>query len=81
LWEVNDLFSYWRDHPPLHVLLGACLLKQPAPSASSPDSARSQVSELKTTVAALGGSVSKRLPAVYRTHNASSYQTTSETGL
>ena len=25
LWQVHELFAYWNEHPPVHVLLAAYL--------------------------------------------------------
>jgi hypothetical protein len=25
LWQVHELFEYWNEHPPVHVLVGAYL--------------------------------------------------------
>lgn len=25
LWQVDELFEYWNQHPPVHILLGAYL--------------------------------------------------------
>jgi hypothetical protein len=61
LWEVNELFDYWQDHPPTHVLVGAYLLKGQKHQRSS----RGQLDELSRLVGSFGGLVGKKLPPAY----------------
>jgi len=68
LWELNELMAYWKDYPPTHVLVGAYLMggkgkgvgknrRQPA----------GHFDELTQAVSFAGGSVSKKLPLIYKT--------------
>jgi len=67
LWEVNELFEYWRDYPPTHILVSAYLTggKQ-----SSSDKNRlksnSNLDDLAQAVSLAGGRVSNKRPRIYQ---------------
>ncbi len=68
MWDVNDLFEYWQESPPTHVLVAAYLLGDKKRSGGK--GKRSQTSgfeELATAVHLAGGAVRGKLPASYRT--------------
>jgi hypothetical protein len=66
--EVTDLFSYWRDYPPTHVLVGAYLsgAKKNPSFKSRKGSIKTSFDELAQAVASAGGAVNNLLPAVYK---------------
>ncbi|HET6842179.1 MAG TPA: hypothetical protein VFK06_10930 [Candidatus Angelobacter sp.] len=70
MWDVNDLFEYWQESPPTHVLVAAYLLSgskkqrglgKPGRSPSLPG-----FSELTAAVNLAGGAVKGKLPELYR---------------
>ena len=68
MWDVNDLFEYWQESPPTHVLVAAYLLGDKRRTRGK--GKRSQASgfdELATAVHLAGGGVKGKLPASYRT--------------
>jgi hypothetical protein len=64
LWEANDLFEYWQNHPPVHLLVAAYLTGGKRGSNHTGRN-RDKLDELVQTIAGLGGSVTKKLPQVY----------------
>jgi len=71
LWEVNDLFEYWQESPPTHVLMAAYLLggnkKQRSSGRPSRNPSLPGFSELTSAVNLAGGAVKGKLPENYRT--------------
>lgn len=68
LWEANDLFSYWQDYPPTHVLVAAYLLPEKRRSTGAEKGAGSKsMEEMRRAVEMAGGSFKGPLPAIYRT--------------
>jgi len=72
LWDVNDLFEYWQESPPTHVLVAAYLLgggnkKQRGSGRPSRSQSLPGFSELTTAVNLAGGAVKGKLPENYRT--------------
>jgi len=67
LWDVNDLFEYWRDYPPTHVLVAAYLTggKHVSTTKDHGKSAN-KLEELTRTVVGMGGSITNKLPQIYR---------------
>jgi len=65
---VTDLFSYWRDYPPTHVLVGAYLSGAKKNSSFKPRKAsiKTGFDDLTQAVASAGGAVHNLLPAVYK---------------
>ena len=51
LWQVHELFEYWNEHPPVHVLVGAYL------GVGARKQSTGSREELMQDVAALGGVV------------------------
>jgi len=49
LWQVHELFTYWNEHPPMNVLLAACL------GVGARKQSSGSREELMRDVAALGG--------------------------
>jgi hypothetical protein len=69
LWDVNDLFDYWQDNPPTHVLVAAYLMggnKSRSSKRRRSGDTSHNFDELAQAVASAGGSVNKKLPGVYR---------------
>ncbi|HEY2393868.1 MAG TPA: hypothetical protein VGK22_22025 [Candidatus Angelobacter sp.] len=76
LWELNDLMAYWKDHPPVHVLVAAYLLggKQAGSRRRGSRSTGASTSthndfnfnDLAREVTFAGGSISNKLPLAYR---------------
>jgi hypothetical protein len=64
LWEANDLFTYWSDYPPTHVLVGAYLLG--AKTARRSRSKSQDFDELCQAIRATGGTCGNKLPAAYK---------------
>lgn len=67
--------SYWQDHPPTHVLVGAYLMagdksrtkrRQAKSAIGSAANSKSNFDELARQVAFAGGISSNKLPAAYR---------------
>jgi hypothetical protein len=65
LWETNDLFSYWQDYPPTHVLVAAYLGLGRDRSRKSSRTSR-DFEELAEAIIAAGGNVNKKLPSLYK---------------
>jgi hypothetical protein len=65
---VSDLFGYWRDYPPTHILAGAYLFggKKTSSFKSRKVSGRTSFDELTQAVASAGGAVNNVLPAIYK---------------
>jgi hypothetical protein len=77
LWDVHELFDYWQDHPPTHVLVAAYLM---GGTKSAPrnrghgkesrefgnDNKGSQFHELAQAISSVGGSTNHKLPSVYK---------------
>jgi hypothetical protein len=68
LWEANELFDYWQDYPPTHVLVAAYLTgNKKSSTAKSRTRSNSSLSELTQAVFSAGGNAGRELPAVYKT--------------
>jgi hypothetical protein len=68
LWELNELMAYWKDYPPTHVLVGAYLMGGKRSSVGKVRKTRDgDFGELSQAVASAGGSISKKLPPIYKT--------------
>jgi len=65
LWEVNDLFEYWQEYPPTHVLAGAFFGYKGSRSRQRIAAGSGQFGELVDTITSFGGTAKKTLPAVY----------------
>ena len=76
LWDVHDLFDYWQDYPPTHVLVAAYLMGGSKGRSSkrhrgnndgdTSGNTSNNFDELAHEVAFAGGSVNKKLPDIYR---------------
>jgi hypothetical protein len=67
LWEANELFDYWQDCPPTHVLVAAYLTGgKKSSTGKSRTRSNGSFSELTQAVHSAGGDVSKKLPPVYK---------------
>jgi len=67
LWEANELFDYWQDYPPTHVLVAAYLTGgKKSSTARSRTRGNSSFNELTQAVHSAGGNASRKLPAVYK---------------
>jgi len=77
LWDVHELFDYWQDHPPTHVLVAAYLMggTKSAPRNRGRDKGgkelgngnkEGQFHELAQVISSAGGSTNLRLPPVYK---------------
>jgi hypothetical protein len=64
LWEVNDLFGYWQQHPPVHVLVAAYLLGGSDRQRGA--SKEAQMAGITAAIHSLGGSHRGKLPEHYR---------------
>jgi len=67
--EVSELFDYWQDYPPTHVLVAGCLLGGNRKNGAKSNTAgrlRSSFDELSQAVYLAGGRVSQKLPSVYK---------------
>jgi hypothetical protein len=68
MWDVNDLFEYWQESPPTHVLVAAYLLSdKKRPRGKGKRGQTSAFEELATAVQLVGGGVRGKLPEIYRT--------------
>ena len=67
LWDVNDLFEYWRDYPPTHVLVAAYLTGGKRTS-SSKNRLKSNIDDLAQAISFAGGGIHNKLPHGYKTH-------------
>src|SRR5260370_1003065 len=67
-WAVTDLFDYWEDYPPTHVLVAAYLGagKRSRRRRSRDSKGQASLEEVKRAIASAGGGVKKVLPEVYR---------------
>ena len=67
------MFDYWQDYPPTHVLVAAYLMggnKRPSNKRRgqiSGGNSESKFDELARAVSSAGGSINKKLPAIYKT--------------
>ena len=66
LWDVSDLFGYWQENPPTHVLVAAYLGLGRSKLSRNNSRGKDSFEELAQAVIAAGGSVNKKLPALYR---------------
>lgn len=69
LWEVSELFDYWQDYPPTHVLVAGYLLAGNRKNGAKSNTASrlgSSFDELSQAVSLAGGRVSQKLPSVYK---------------
>jgi hypothetical protein len=64
LWEANELFEYWQNHPPVHVLVAAYLTGGKRSSTHTGQN-RNKLDELVQAISGLGGSITKKLPQIY----------------
>ncbi len=65
LWDVNDLFDYWQDHPPTHLLVGAYVLGGSRKGKPGQGSQHNNLNELKQMVASAGGGIKRTMPETY----------------
>jgi hypothetical protein len=65
---VTDLFGYWQDYPPTHILVGAYLSGGKKRSTPQPakTSGKARFDELTQAVASAGGALNNVLPAPYK---------------
>jgi hypothetical protein len=67
LWDINELFEYWQEYPPTHVLVAAYLMHGKRTSTSKGrHAAAGSMDELIQAVSGSGGNVGNKLPPVYR---------------
>jgi len=68
LWDLNDLFEYWQDYPPTHVLVTAYLTagNKNRSSTRKRQSRGDKFEELTQAVATAGGGTTRKLPEVYK---------------
>ena len=67
LWELNDLMEYWMDYQPTHVLVGAYLMNGKKSSAGKARrQGQSSFGELAQAISFAGGSVTQKLPQLYK---------------
>jgi hypothetical protein len=68
LWEANELFDYWQDYPPTHVLVGAYLMggKKGLQGRSKKSGSKTALDELAQAVAIAGGGTNQKLPQIYK---------------
>ena len=68
LWEVTELFSYWQNHPPTHILVGAYLSggKKLSSTKRRQTAGHPKFDELTHAVALAGGTLNNVLPAPYK---------------
>jgi len=68
LWEANDLFEYWQNQPPVHVLVAAYLGIDDKGRAGTRSQAGkiNKFDDLSVAVAAAGGRLNNKLPEVYK---------------
>jgi len=73
LWDVNELFDYWQDNPPTHVLVAAYLMGGSKGSSSkrrrgnyTGGNTSNSFDELTQAVHSAGGSTSNKLPHIYK---------------
>ena len=67
LWDVNELFEYWQEYPPTHVLVAAYLMQgKQASTRKSRRTTTGNMDELIQAVSGSGGSIGTKLPQVYR---------------
>lgn len=65
LWDVSDLFDYWQECPPTHVLVAAYLIgdrKRPRGKGKL----AAAIGDLTTAVQLAGGGMRGKLPGSYR---------------
>ena len=65
---MTDLFGYWQDYPPVHILVSAYLAggKKNSSFKSRKTSSKTSFDELTHAVASAGGAVNSQLPAIYK---------------
>ncbi|HWX56670.1 MAG TPA: hypothetical protein VN176_18960 [Verrucomicrobiae bacterium] len=68
LWDVGDLFEYWQECPPTHVLVAAYLLgdKKLTRGKAKGGQPGAALDELANAVQLAGGGVKGKLPGRYR---------------
>ena len=67
LWDVSDLFAYWQENPPTHVLVASYLgVRRNSTRWGKSSRGKTNFEELAQAVIAAGGTVKKKLPAVYK---------------
>jgi hypothetical protein len=68
LWEANELFDYWQDYPPTHVLVAAYLRggSKGLQGRSKKSGSKTTLDELAQAVATAGGGTNKKLPQIYK---------------
>ena len=67
LWEANELFTYWQDYPPVHVLVSAYLLSGSRKSGRQITKAAGHSLEaIRDAVQLAGGGFKGLLPSIYR---------------
>jgi hypothetical protein len=65
---VTDLFAYWQDYPPTHVLVVAYLSggKKNSSASAKAMGKRTGLDQLSQAVVDAGGAIHKRLPNIYK---------------
>ena len=66
LWDISELFDYWQDYPPIHVLVSAYLMGDRGSVRKDPKRQHSDFAELSRAVALAGGGVLGKLPEFYK---------------
>lgn len=66
LWDISDLFDYWQDYPPTHILVAAYLNSGKKRSPISSTIPATNWAELAQAIVFAGGSTNKKLPQVYK---------------
>jgi hypothetical protein len=68
LWEANELFDYWQDYPPTHVLVGAYLRggKKEQGKVAIRNRNKTSLDELAHAVVLAGGGTDQKLPRNYK---------------
>jgi len=63
LWDVNDLFCYWQNYPPTHVLVAAYLLGDRKRSSSHHKNGY-DAEMLRQKVISVGGTIRRGPPPI-----------------
>jgi hypothetical protein len=64
---VEELFGYWKEYPPMHILVNAYFVRAGSrPGKSHGPKQADRLGEIKRAVLAVGGEAKRILPDVYR---------------
>jgi hypothetical protein len=66
VWDANDLYDYWGDYPPTHVLVAAYFMGGSRAGKRHRGSHRGNFDELQQLVASAGGRLKRKIPETYR---------------